>query len=294
MHRLFTEGLATMTAKEMDVRLSRRPIERYEWPLAFATASLAVSLLMNERKRSRIRRLARSNNRLVPATVAALLFISTASTYSANGGLDFYRNGKYAEAFQAFEEDIKSHPDAPEKDKMQFDAGAAAYNLHNYDKAAEAFSEALLSASPDLQSKSHFNLGNTLYRRGEAFENDQKKLTDWNNALQHYEETLKLEPNSKEAKDNYEYVKRKIEELKRKPKSENPSPPPKKQKPIEPSEAAKRAKAEADKAVRQTEYKKAYDIMMKQLTVDSTVYYYADYIQRLEAINGIKQSIGAP
>jgi len=173
---------------------------------------------------------------------------------------------------------------------MEFDSGAAAYQMRQYDKAVEAFSQALLSDDVKLQSKSHFNLGNTLYQHGESLNNDNKKLTDWTNALEHYEQTLKLEPNNKEAKENYEFVKRKIEELKKKARSASSSPPPP-QKPIEPSEAAKRAKAEADKAVLHRQYDKALDIMMKQLSVDTTTYYYADYIQRLEAINGIKKSI---
>src|SRR5205085_3572377 len=173
---------------------------------------------------------------------------------------------------------------------MEFDAGTAAYSLHNYDKAAEAFSQALLTNDSKLQSKSHYNLGNTLYRRGESLDNDNQKITDWTNALQHYEQTLKLEPGNTEAKENYEFVKHKIDELKNKPRSPNSSPPPQK-KPIQPSKAAKRAKAEADKEVLQRQYEKALDIMMKQLGVDSTTYYYGDYIQRLEAINGIKKTV---
>ena len=32
----------------------------------------------------------------------------------------------------------------------------------------EAYSQALLSADPKLQEQSHYNLGNTLYQRGEG------------------------------------------------------------------------------------------------------------------------------
>jgi len=289
MHQLFTEGLAKKTAKEMDVRLSRRPIERYEWPLALAAISLTLSLLMNERRRARARSFVPSPASLAPAA-AALLVLSATSSFGSVSGLNFYRDGKYADAYEAFQQDLKDHPDSPEKEKMEFDAGTAAYYLRKYDMAAEAFSQALLSNDTKLQSNSHFNLGNTLYRRGESLDSDDKKLTDWTNALQHYEQTLKLEPTSKEAKENYEFVKRKIDELKNKPRPDNSKPPPPK-KPIQPSEAAKRAKAEADKAVRQRDYHKALDIMMKQLTIDVSTYYYADYIQRLEAINGIKQTV---
>ncbi len=56
MQQIQTEGLAKMQAAEMDVRLSRRPIERYEWPLGAALIVLAFSILIPERKRVRARR----------------------------------------------------------------------------------------------------------------------------------------------------------------------------------------------------------------------------------------------
>ena len=55
MQQVQTEGLAKMQAAEMDVRLSRRPIERYEWPLGAALIALALSILIPERKRVRER-----------------------------------------------------------------------------------------------------------------------------------------------------------------------------------------------------------------------------------------------
>ncbi len=50
MQQLQGEGLAKMQAAAMDVRLSRRPIERYEWPLSAALIALAFSILIPERK----------------------------------------------------------------------------------------------------------------------------------------------------------------------------------------------------------------------------------------------------
>src|SRR5205807_9360809 len=90
----------------------------------------------------------------------------------------------------------------------------------------ESFSQALLTPDTGLQSKGHYNLGNTLYQRGEMQKSDDKKLSDWTNALDHYEQTLKLDPQNKDAKDNYEYVKKKIEELKNKKQQQQPSPSP--------------------------------------------------------------------
>jgi Ca-activated chloride channel homolog len=228
MQQLFTEGLAKMKAAEIDVRLSRKPIERYEWPLGAAIVALAVSMLIGERKR--LRQTVRAPARAPVATastVAALILLSLSHVFAAAPGLDEYRDGKFTDAYQEFQQTLKTHPQTSAADKLHFDSGAAAYKMKDYGKALESFSQALLSPDMGLQGKSHYNLGNTLYEHGEAQQGDEKKLTDWENALQHYEQTLKLEPQNKEAKDNYDYVKKKIEELKK--KKQQPPPPQNKQ-----------------------------------------------------------------
>ncbi|HJT81387.1 MAG TPA: VWA domain-containing protein, partial [Chthoniobacterales bacterium] len=185
MHQLFTDGLAQITAKEMDVRSSRQPIERYEWPLAVATLALATSILITERKRTRVGSVARGPVKLAPAAVAAVVLLSAGPAFSAVTGLNFYRDGKYAEAYRAFQDDLKAHPDSPDKDKMQFDAGAAAYQMRDYDKAAEAFSQALLTPDQKLQEHSHYNMGRTLEERADMAKSDESAITDLENALGH-------------------------------------------------------------------------------------------------------------
>jgi Ca-activated chloride channel homolog len=236
MQQIYNEGLTKMQAAEIDVRLSRRPIERYEWPLGAAIIALALSILIGERKSAtgRIRRGERVRKRTyvpspVKATTAtvALVIFCCQFALATTPGLQAYRDGKFEDAYSHFQETLKEHPESRAEDKLQFDSGAAAYKLKDYSKALESFSQALLSRETGLQSKSHYNLGNTLYQRGEAQKSDEKKLSDWTNALDHYEQTLKVEPQNKEAKENYEYVKRKIEELKNKKQPEQqPSPSP--------------------------------------------------------------------
>ena len=46
-------------------------------------------------------------------------------------------------------------------------------------KRWRSFSQALLSPDTDLQANSHYNLGNTLYQRGEEQKSDNKKLSNW-------------------------------------------------------------------------------------------------------------------
>ncbi|HEU0275744.1 MAG TPA: VWA domain-containing protein [Candidatus Udaeobacter sp.] len=237
MQQIQNEGLAKMQAAEIDVRLSRRAIERYEWPLGAALITLALSILIPERKRVRqhfhavppapngIRSATVTPTRTAAAVVLFVLLFSSSAFATAAPGLDAYRSGKFEDAYSQFQEALKSNPQSRAEDKLQFDSGAAAYKLKDYSKALESFSQALLSRDTGLQSKGHYNLGNTLYQRGETQKSDDKKLSDWTNALDHYEQTLKLDPQNKEAKENYDYVKRKIDELKNK-KQQQPTPSP--------------------------------------------------------------------
>src|SRR5436309_749691 len=234
MRQLHDEGLAKMQAAEMDVRLSRRRIERYEWPLGAALIALALSILIPERGRARERRYATMPARTAAAAAMLLMFFSP-FLFANAPGIDAYREGKFEDAYSEFQQTLKSHPQSRIEDKLQFDSGTAAYKLRDYNKALESFSQALLSKDTTLQSKTHYNLGNTLYQHGEAQKTDEKKLSDWTNALEQYEQTLKLEPQNKEAKENYDYVKKKIEELKNKKQPEqqpspSPSPPQRKNK----------------------------------------------------------------
>jgi Ca-activated chloride channel family protein len=226
MQQIYNEGLAKMQAAEIDVRLSRRPIERYDWPLGAAIMALALSILIGERKRVRARTYVPSPVKATTATAALAVFFCQFA-FATAPGLKAYEDGKFEDAYRHFQETLRAHPQSRAEDKLQFDSGAAAYKLKDYNKALESFSQALLSRDTGLQSKSHFNLGNTLYQRGEAEKSDEKKLSDWTNALNHYEQTLKVEPENKEAKENYEYVKKKIEELKnQKQPEQQPSPSP--------------------------------------------------------------------
>jgi Ca-activated chloride channel homolog len=242
MKQLIEQGLSKMQAGEIDARLSRRPIERYEWPLGAAVLALAASMLINDRKRrarsaSSVaavydRRTSRQKvsdghrpplQTMVGAVIVSLFLVSNG--YASAPGLDLYQQQKFKDAYTEFQKTLQEHPQTRATDKIQFDSGAAAYKMKDYKKALESFSQALLSKDSGLQSSSHYNLGNTLYQRGEGQKGDDKKLTDWTNALQHYEQTLKLQPQNKEAKDNYEFVKKKIDELKKK-KEQQPTPTP--------------------------------------------------------------------
>ena len=223
MRRLYEEGLSKMKAAEIDARLSSRPIERYEWPLGGAILALIISLFVNDRKRPQpLRALPVKREALV---AAALLCLATVQA-EAVSGIDLYNKGKYEEAYAQFQKDLERSINPGDSPKMQFDAGAAAYKLRNYDKALEAFSQSLVGRSPTLQEKSRYNLGRTLEERADMRKTNEEALKDLENAAQHYEEALKLDPHDKAAAEQLEIVRKKIEQLKKHPKQ----PPPEQQK----------------------------------------------------------------
>jgi len=232
MAQLYSQGLANMKAAEIDARLSRTPIERYEWPLGATLVALTISVLISERKRIRVRaRVPRWSKIAIPAAALVLILARPASG-AASTGLSLYRDGKYSDAYKNFLDDLQTHSDSSQKERIQFDAGAAAFQMRDYNKALQSFSDSLLSPDKKLQENSHFNLGRTLEERADLDQSNDKALKDLGDAASHYESTLELNPNNEAAKANFEEVKKKIERLKQHPKpTPTPTPPqPQKQK----------------------------------------------------------------
>jgi Ca-activated chloride channel family protein len=223
MRQLYAAGLSKLKTAEIDARLSSRPIERYEWPLAGAIVALIASLFINDRKRAQTPR--RSPVKREVLVAASLLFVAAAEV-NAVSGIDLYNTGRYEDAYAQFQKDLQDNINPADMPKMQFDAGAAAYKLRNYDKALEAFSQSLVDRSPRLQEKSRYNLGRTLEDRADFGKTNEETLKDLENAAQHYEQALKLDPQDKAAAERLEIVRKKIEKLKQHPKQ--PPPPPQK------------------------------------------------------------------
>jgi Ca-activated chloride channel homolog len=221
MRQLYTDGLSKLKAAEIDARLSSRPIERYEWPLAGAIVALVASLFINDRKRAQTPR--RSPVKREALVAASLLFVA-ATEVNAVSGVDLYNKGQYEDAYAQFQKDLQHNINPADMPKMQFDAGAAAYKLRDYDKALEAFSQSLVDPSPRVQEKSRYNLGRTLEERADFRKTNDETLKDLEDAAQHYEQALKLDPQDKAAAERLEIVRNKIDKLKQHPKQPPPQP----------------------------------------------------------------------
>src|SRR5690606_4207002 len=86
MQRLYRDGLSTMNEQEVDTRLSRQPIERYQWPLGIGMLFLVLSTLIGERRRG-------GASPAAAAAVVALLWLGfpQPAAASLNPGVDAYQ-----------------------------------------------------------------------------------------------------------------------------------------------------------------------------------------------------------
>src|SRR5438477_7734049 len=103
MRQLYADGLSKLKTAEIDARLSSRPIERYEWPLAGAIVALIASLFINDRKRAQTPR--RSPVKREVLVAASLLFVAAAEV-NAVSGIDLYNKGRYEDAYAQFQKDL--------------------------------------------------------------------------------------------------------------------------------------------------------------------------------------------
>lgn len=216
MQQIVRDGLGQMKEQEIDVRMSRRPIERYQWPLAAGLVLLVGSALISERKRP-----ARRKAGAAVLAGCALLGLMPTAAVAKNSGVEAYEREDYKGAMDEFGRQLKR---MQESEALHFNLGAAAYKAGDFGKALEAFAKAVTSADPQLRAAAEYNLGNTLFQRGAAAQEPDKKKREWNDALQHYEQALQVEPQNKNAEHNRDVVRKLLEEL------DQQQPPPEEQK----------------------------------------------------------------
>jgi Ca-activated chloride channel family protein len=286
MDTLYEQGLAKLPKSEHQQKLIKRFEERYHWPLSLGILLLLVEILIPERKRRTLKVAGALSSpkgaRWQAATIWLLIgLLAQNVTASTSSALREYKAGKYDEALKEYEQLLKRKSDDP---RLHFNAGAAAYRSRQFEEAAKQFNEAVATPDLKLQELAYYNRGNAQYWLGDKNPDPAKRTEVWEKALKDYELSMKLNPQDADAKFNHEFVKQRLEELKQQQQKQ------KDQKNIQPSEAAKKAKAEADEAVRQRDYPKALQIMEKQLAVDETTAHYSDYIQRLKEVTGVQGS----
>ncbi len=202
---IYEKGIVPMDKQETGVLSAHKPIERYGWPVGCALFLLALWSVLGEGRRQKA---------LSPLAITSLLMLLVPGSLSAaTSGINDYQQGNYQGALKDFEQRLQAGATAPE---IRFDAGAAAYKAGDFKKAADYFAAAMTSTDPKIRNAATYNLANSLVRSGEGANGKEAKLSDWNNALQHYETVLKDRPSDAKAKENREIVRKLIADLNKK------------------------------------------------------------------------------
>jgi Ca-activated chloride channel family protein len=230
LQEIYDKYIATLPRHQVESRRHRVEFEQYEWPLALAIFMLVASMLISERTRSSgedeappgppRRRGAPSPVQRAPAGAGAavvalgllLTLVLPAHASVSDTAERDYKSGKYPEAEENYQNAAAA---APKRDDLKFNTGDAAYKAGEYSQAEDAFRQALETPDLALQEKAYYNIGNSQYRQGEATEkyDNKKTIKTWQDALKSYESALKLHQ-SADTQYNYEFVKRKLEQLK--------------------------------------------------------------------------------
>lgn len=131
-------------------------------------------------------------------------------------GNRLFKQGKYDDAIGKYGEVLVDDPDSP---LLNYNMGAAKYKAGKYDEAIASFSRVKTSENdPKRFARIAYNAGNAQYQLGAAAEAEkpQDALKAYAAALVAYRRALGIDPSDQDAKFNYEFVAKKIADLKKK------------------------------------------------------------------------------
>jgi len=224
LEAIYEQGLAAIPKKALSSRMTQVYINRFQWPLALGILCLMIEWLLGERRTANKFQVFKKTAVVSPTICLLFILYPLPVRASPQSAEKAYHDGKFQEATDQFKVAVEKNP---KKAKLQFNLGASAYKNGQYDDAAGAFQKALQTDQPALQQQTFYNLGNTQYRLGQKTEKEtpQQTIHVWQQALQYYQHALQLETDDADARFNYEFVKKKLEELQKQQPEEKKEAP---------------------------------------------------------------------
>lgn len=216
MEALYSQGLARLPKSDLTAKLVRQSRERFHWPLGMAILLLILEQFLPHRKRVE-RSVANGleQGKMEPVKALAIflmIFAASALQASPSSALREYEAGNFHTALDEFR---KLSQQKTNDLRLSYNAGTAAYRAKQLEDAQKYFNAA--AASPDLllQQQAYYNLGNTLFEAGDQVTEPDKKKAAWENSIKSFQNSLKLNPQDADAKNNLDLVKKKLEELRK-------------------------------------------------------------------------------
>jgi Ca-activated chloride channel family protein len=230
LETIYQQALAPLAKHDLASRRQKVYTERFQWPLAASLALLLTSMLFGTRRRNARKHATPAPEMARPpfmvhsaaAMLGVLLFSPLHQAQASPAAAEqAYQKGDFATAQREYAAAAQHNTNAPD---LQFNIGTAAYKAGQFPQAAEAFQKSL-GSEPSADAKrlaaqedAYYNLGDTLYRSGQKTEQSQPQQTiqSWEQAVKTYEAALQLHANDADATYNRDFVKQKLEELKKK------------------------------------------------------------------------------
>ena len=273
---LYERGLAPLPKSEGKERLVRRYHEQFHWPLAAAILLLLAEMFLPERRSPTRREPVGGLKRAAPeagvptAMLVALLGLAICRNVSASpsSALRDYRTGNFTNALEEFTRLAEVRTNDL---RFLFNAGDAAYRATNFDSAQKLFQPVTLSPDLKLQQKAYYNLGNVQFQLAKSAKDLDGLQAGLETAEKTFERAVTLDRNDTDAAFNLAFVKNAVEQIKQF------------------REAIRRAKSEADAAVRRAEFHRALEIMVPlQKTIAAKQF--EDFTKKLKDIDDIATS----
>jgi len=247
-----TSTLSAIKRQQQLGRKRSIPSERFYWFLLPALLCLTLSLLIRSQlftPKNSNPSTATHNTKNSTKTAASLILLGILFTQPLRAStLDqakaAYAAKDYPTALTLFKV-ARNQATGENRHGIEFAMGVTSYRLQQWSKATSHFSNALLSTNPKLQQNAHYSLGESLFRSGLqtldpklATETDFLKIYNalftettfrkapkipkdkklkasifWQDSIDHYQASLKINPNNQQASDNLKKVQRLLDKL---------------------------------------------------------------------------------
>jgi Ca-activated chloride channel family protein len=184
LNTIYQEKLRLMPKTDLNQKMEKIPLERFVWPLALAVLLLLVEYFLPDRKR------ALRQPVVALAILAAVILLPK-----------------------------PLHAD----ERVVYNRGTEAYVRGEFADAVSDLRDALRTPDLSLQQRAYYNLGNALYRQGQAAQEKEPQTTikHWQESIKAYEDALALDSNDEDARYNRDLVKKKLEQLQQQQEQEN-------------------------------------------------------------------------
>lgn len=181
------------------------PRERVAWFIALALGLITIDSIAARRPPSR-------RTRRVGALVSALLLppLLAFGIGDLERGNRLYRQGRYAEAIEAYQSALEGGNDSP---ILHYNLGTALLQTGQYGEAEEHLRRALAAEELEHPERVHYNLGNRYLSAGRRANDPRLRGELLDAAAEAYRDALRLDPGDLDAKWNLELALREQDQV---------------------------------------------------------------------------------